>query len=221
MVSNEQLQRAIAQCHVRESQGYFTKVKAGDQRAASLFARLIAGDLNPAGSGSDYGWLSKQPGEANVDGYAEDAICFGADPTDLQNVVDLVNGAGAANASIGGAVKERRPANLWVKPQPLSQADLDYLLQGSQPQPPAHTPYPGDAVWDAVGVTLFADYARGGQSPNPQMGRWFGRTIWDATEGDAAGHVLTVDESIAKHRAEWCALLGIPVTVNRSPPESE
>ena len=78
------------------------------------------------------------------------------------------------------------------------------------PPPVVVQPYPGDAVWDAVGVQLFADYARAGQPPNPQMGRWFGRTIWDATEGD--GTVLTVPESITKHRAEWCAVLGIAVT---------
>lgn len=77
------------------------------------------------------------------------------------------------------------------------------------PQPPVK-PYPGDPTWDAVGVTLFGDYAEAGQAPNPQMGRWFGRTIWDATEGDQSGVVLTVDASIAKHRAEWRSVLGLP-----------
>lgn len=76
--------------------------------------------------------------------------------------------------------------------------------------PPVGKPYPGDEVWDAVGVILFADYAAAGQPPNHQMGRWFGRTIWDATEGDAAGVVLTVQESIAKHRREWRDILGLP-----------
>ena len=35
--------------------------------------------------------------------------------------------------------------------------------------------------------------------------------FWDATEGDADGKVWPLDESVAKHRAEWCAALGIPV----------
>lgn len=77
------------------------------------------------------------------------------------------------------------------------------------PQPPVK-PYPGDAVWDSVGAILFADYAEAGQAPNSQMGRWFGRTIWDATEGDQNGVVLTVDASIKKHRGEWRAVLGLP-----------
>jgi len=78
------------------------------------------------------------------------------------------------------------------------------------PTPPVVKPYPGDAIWDAVGVTLFADYAEAGQAPNPQMGRWFGRTIWDATEGDETGLVLTVEASIKKHRVEWRRGLGLP-----------
>jgi len=134
-ISNDQLQRAVSAARVRESQGYFGRVKAGDQTAASLFVRLVADDLNPSGKPTDYGWLSKSPGESQVDGYAEDAICFGADPSDTQNVVDLVNGAGAPGASIGGAVKERRAHNIWVKPQPLQVAELSYLLEGGAPMP--------------------------------------------------------------------------------------
>lgn len=215
MVTPETLQRAVTAARELEAQGYFEKVRAGDQKAASLFARLTAYTLNPVGSGNDYGCLSKTPGETNVDGFAEDAICFTSNPADLENVVDLVNGAGAPGASIGGAVKPRRTNNLWVKPVKLSDADMLYLRMGIPeppvPQPPAHKPYPGDPVWDAVGATLFADYARGGQAPNPQMGRWFGRTIWDATAGDETGKVYTVDDSIKKHRPEWCGALGIPV----------
>lgn len=210
-VPNEQLQRAIAAARTRESQGYFGRVQAGDQRAASLFVRLVAGDLNPSRSTADYGWLTKSPGESQVDGYAEDAICFGADPYDLQNVVDMVNGAGAPGASIGGAVKERRTSNHWATPWPLTQEELDYLRAGSAPGPsPGGNPYPGDDVWDAVGVKLFADYGAAGVYPNPQMGRWFGRTIWDATEGDASGKVWTVPDSIAKHQGEWRAVLPTP-----------
>jgi hypothetical protein len=72
--------------------------------------------------------------------------------------------------------------------------------------PPAETvPYPGDATGVAIGEILFADYATAGQDPNPGMGTWFMRTCWDV----ANPPYLTVDESIAKHRAEWCAILGI------------
>jgi hypothetical protein len=84
------------------------------------------------------------------------------------------------------------------------------LTEGVPPSQPAYTPYPGDHVWDSVGAVLFADYAEAHQAPNSQMGRWFGRTIWDATEGPAPGVVLTVEASIQKHRPEWRAALGLP-----------
>lgn len=148
-ISNADVQRAIDAANSRAAQGYFGRVHAGDQKAASLFVRLIADDLNPSGKTSDYGWLSKSPGESQVDGYAEDAICFGADPSDLQNVVDMVNGAGAPGATIGGGVKERRPNNKWVAPKPLTAAELDYLVAGGMPMPvppPSHILPKGDAL---------------------------------------------------------------------------
>jgi hypothetical protein len=118
-------------------------------------------------------------------------------------VVDVIGGAGGPN-----------PVPTWSVYKTLvegSGASVDPTSTSSpqRPQPP-HKPYPGDQVWDGVGAVLFADYAAAGQAPNPQMGRWFGRTIWDATAGDAAGNVLTVEDSIKKHRAEWKAALGLP-----------
>lgn len=217
-ISPEQLQRAIAKARALQSQGYFTKVAQGDQHAASLFARLVAYELNPVGSRSDYGWLSKSPGESQVDGFAEDAIVFGADDSDLQNVVDLVNGAGAAGASIGGAVKERRPHNKWVAPKPLTTNELSFLREGAAPpvpQPPQYPPYPGDEVWDAMGVVLFADYKRANDIrpndpntlPNPGMSRWFGRVEYDWLTGNTP----TLQAAIDKQRPNWCAALGIPI----------
>lgn len=208
-VSSEQLKRAKDAGTKREQQGYFGRVKAGDQKAASLFARLVAYDLNPNGSASDYGWLTKAHGEQQVDGWAEDAIVFGADQSDLQNVVDLVRGGGAPNAAVIAEPKERRPWNLWAAPHALSADEMSYLLSGGQPQPPqppAHEPYPGDAVFDDVGTMLFSDYAQAGQAPNPQMGRWFGRTIYDWL----AKNEPSLSASIVKHRKEWRAILGLP-----------
>lgn len=96
----------------------------------------------------------------------------------------------------------------------LPEASFAPTVPGCQPPtptptpvpPPSTPPYPGDPVFDAVGVALFADYAEAGQSPNPEMGRWFGRTIYDWL----AKVVPTLDASIAKHRAEWRAALGLP-----------
>lgn len=72
------------------------------------------------------------------------------------------------------------------------------------PQPPSLPPYPGDEVFDQIGVTFFADYAEAGQPPNYGMGRWFGRTVYDYLAG------LPMADSIKKHRAEWRAVLGLP-----------
>ena len=101
----------------------------------------------------------------------------------------------------------------------MAVAPVDHLtLTSPGPSPPApapppvHPAYPGDAFWDRVGDALFADYAEARQLPNPGMGRWLGRTIWDAVAGDANGHIVTIDASLAKHRKEWRAVLGLPAS---------
>ena len=219
-ISQAQLDRAIAQARVRESQGYFTRVAAGDQVAASLFVRLVAYDLNPNGFTSEYGWLSKTPGETNVDGWAEDAICANADPNDLMNVVDMVNGAGAPGASIGGAVKQRRPTNRWVRPQPLTDAEVAYLLEGSQPVPappslPSYEAMGGDEGGKRVTRLMEADYKRAEKSGlDGDSGAWQWRTAYDFI----AGSVPTVDASIAAHQPEWRKALNDERAQNGKPP---
>jgi hypothetical protein len=199
-VPSEQLQRVVNAAKAREAQGFFEKVRAGDQKAASLFVRLVAYDVNPSGSGADVGWLTKSPGETQVDGWAEDAVCGNSDPNDRANVIDLVNGAGAPGASIGGSVKERRENNRWYRPEPLTASEMLYLRAGiPAPQPPTYPPYPGDEVFDAIGDQLFADYARAEHAPDGGMGRWFGRTEYDWL----AKVVPTLQASIDKHKPEW------------------
>ena len=79
------------------------------------------------------------------------------------------------------------------------------------PTTPSHVvPYPGDAFWDGVGVTLEGDYHLAHEALNARSGRWFGRTIWDATAGDQTGQVLPLEQSVTKHRQEWRAALGLP-----------
>lgn len=76
------------------------------------------------------------------------------------------------------------------------------------PSPAAiYPPYPGDDIFDIVGSMIFDDYARKGEPPNKGMSRWFARTIYDWI----VGNEKTLDASIKKHRAEWCAILGIQV----------
>lgn len=83
-----------------------------------------------------------------------------------------------------------------------------YPIDGAPAPPPqpSHPPYPGDAIFDQIGASLFADYAQAGRVPDAQVGRWFGRTIYDWM----AQQTPTLEASIAKHRAEWRALLGLP-----------
>lgn len=99
----------------------------------------------------------------------------------------------------------------WHNP-PVSQT----LVNGGQPvplppppqapqAPTTHDPYPGDAVFDSVGAILFADYAEAGRGPDSQMGRWFGRVIYDWI----AKVTPSLEASITKHRAEWRAALGL------------
>lgn len=209
------LDRAITAARLRQTQGYFGKAKAGDQRAASLFVRLVALDLNSFGDPTGYGWLSKQPGEANVDGWAEDATVFGASPTDLMNVVDLINGAGAPGASIGGAIKARRLSNTWAAPKPLTAEEMAYISGPVVvPVPPAPT-YPsyeslgGDEGGKKITRQLEADYRRAGKPGlDGDCGAWQQRVSYDFL----TGKVAPVEAAIAKHRADWCAALGIAVT---------
>lgn len=219
---------AVAQQLVAE--GYFTKAAAGDARAASLFVRLFAFRANPSASPSGWGWLKKGGGH-NIDGYSEDAVVYGNSPNDLHNVVDMIVGTGAPGASLvpnTTSTVPRRPADVWEAPRALSAADMEYLKSGSGTGPGpdpcaackaelaalkattvpkvAYEAHGGDAVWDQFGLVIAADYARAGRVLDAQAFRWAGRTMHDDyMEG------LTLEQSIAKHRVDWCAILGIPV----------
>ena len=234
------------------SRGYFTRVAAGDARAASLFVRLFAYTANPNGNPNGWGWLKKGGGH-HIDGYSEDAVVYGSNPSDLHNVVDMVIGTGAPGARLVPSTTvtvPRRPADTWEAPKPLTADEISYL-KGFNPGPdPGPGPDPcaavkaelatvkaelaalkastvpkvdyeahgGDPVWDAFGHQIIADYKRAGRVVTTNSGevvvvldaqafRWAGRTMHDDY---MLG--LSLAESIAKHRVEWCALLGIPVS---------
>ncbi len=92
----------------------------------------------------------------------------------------------------------------WVAP-----VDESIVLPPTPPDtpPPSVTvPYVGDAAGKAIGAALFEDYAAAGLAPNADMGVWFMRTAWDV----ANPPYLSVEASIAKHRQQWKALLGLP-----------
>jgi hypothetical protein len=127
-------------------------------------------------------------------------------------VVDVIAGAGGTN-----------PQPAWQKIQDAVGSSGAHVLPGPSPQPPTpippneptYPPYPGDEVWDAMGVVLFADYERANKlrpddpntKPNPGMSRWFGRVEYDWL----VKNVPTLQAAIDKQRPNWCAALGIPV----------
>lgn len=172
-VPTEQLTRVSAASTIRESQGYFRRAKVGDLKASSLFARLIAYDLNPTGKGSDFGCLSKSPGEQQVDGFAEDAICWTDDANNLQNVLDIIARAGqqppytSSNQppSLTTQEKPRRENNKWVKPAPLTADQLDYLLGGAVPAPPSGCVFPPQDESHAFGTALNTKYKTDRHAP--------------------------------------------------------
>lgn len=137
-------------------EGYFERCAAGSRRGCSLFARLLAHQLNPTASPSGWGWLSKNPGETQHDGFAEDAIVYGNNSTNFRNVIDLVVGAGApgARANWPSTFIERRNGNNWVAPRQLDAADLDYLKPGGTPTPPPPPPPPDNEVVDLLNQVL-------------------------------------------------------------------
>lgn len=70
---------------------------------------------------------------------------------------------------------------------------------------PSYEAVGGDAAGNKIGAYLFHDYERKPEAPNAGMVIWAYRCCYDAIAG------MDVDASITKHRAEWCAVLGIPV----------
>lgn len=75
----------------------------------------------------------------------------------------------------------------------------------SAPVPPPAPTYPGDAYFiEKVGVVLEADYALANQRLNAGSATWFARSIFDGLT------TMTMDASVAKHRTEWRASLGLP-----------
>lgn len=167
------------------------------------FIRILAADLHLIDP--KFGLNGKRGNPTDI---SDDAINYigegpGHDPTHGNTpvtVIDVIGAAGSPGAFPAWQVIDQPGPGAWVKPAPVLEPTPP------TPQPPVYPPYPGDAVFDQIGVVLFADYAQAGQPPNPQMGRWFGRTTYDWL----AQVVPTLDASIAKHRAEWRAILGLP-----------
>lgn len=149
----------------------------------------------------------------NPDDVSDDALCFkGEGPDHLVDgtsatVIDVIGAAGTPGAVAQWAIVSKSEAPIqtaWI--QPGAVVPVPPAPPVPPPAPPVVPAYPGDAIFDHVGALLLADYAQAGRVPDPQVGRWFGRTMYDWL----ANVTPTLDASIVKHRAEWRALLGLP-----------
>lgn len=150
-----------------------------------------------------WGHLKKNPSQTNEHGHGEDSALYLSDDDGQSQAVDFIGGAGGSN-----------PQPAWQVDEPrYSKKDwLDPTMHGSVvhvpvPAPPVYPsyPFPEDQV-DGAGVALFADFAQAGQAPNPQMFRFAFRVAFSWLTKE----VPDLGASVAKHRKEWRALLGLP-----------
>lgn len=113
-------------------------------------------------------------------------------------VIDVIQGAGGPNPQpIWNAFSDPQASSgAWVKPGGVTP-----------PQPPIYPPYPpNESDVDGAGIALFADFAQAGQAPNPEMFRFAFRVAYSWLTKEVAD----LPASVAKHRKEWRALLGLP-----------
>jgi hypothetical protein len=171
-------------------------LKTEDGQAA--FTDAVVGTLH--GLDERWGHLRKKPGQSNIHGHGEDSALYLSDDPAQSQAVDFIGGAGGPNPQPGWIVDQPRYSEGdWLDP-------FDHGLDKAPPPPPAPKPYPGDQYFiEKVGTPLEADYTQAGQRLTAATATWFARTIYDGIVG-----TLTMDASVAKHRAEWRAALGLP-----------
>lgn len=132
-------------------------------------------------------------------------------------VVDVIGSAGARPPY---SSSNREPFPTWQVHSTLiegSGANVD--PNGVTTPQPTPTPAPapkfpsyeelgGDEGAKKITRVLEADYKRANRPGlDGDCGGWLRRTDYDVI----TGKIKTVEESIAKHRKEWCDALGIPV----------
>lgn len=121
-------------------------------------------------------------------------------------IIDVIAGAGGPSPTPAWIVAPGGPGDkgTWVKPAVSGPAPGPVCPDPSAHIPKPPPPYPGDRVFDALGIRLIDDYAAAGRTLDFQSGTWFGRVIYDHLSGG-----LTMEQSIQKHRGEWLAALGL------------
>jgi len=175
------------------------------------FIRILASDLHLIDP--KFGLNGKRGVPSDLSDDALNYLCHASESTGRTPeglpcvVIDVIGSAGTSAAYPTWQVFAQAPeANgAWVKPMPV--------VNPPTPQPPTPT-YPsyealgGDEGGKKITRQLEADYRRAGKPGlDGDCGAWQQRVSYDFLTGICA----TVEESITKHRAEWCAALGIPV----------
>lgn len=186
----------------RENPAAWGEVKVPGQKSRT-FIGLVAAECQRSVSATIGCNLKRGGPDVSLDVLAMPNDSGAADKTGTfagLELIDIINGAEGPSPSLvwGDATQKTIDAGVpggWIKSPVVTPAPAVPVLQA----------YPGDDVFDQIGVALFSDYARAGQPANPAMGRWFGRTTYDYLAG------MSMSDSIKKHRAEWCAVLGVPV----------
>jgi len=121
-------------------------------------------------------------------------------------LIDLVNGAEGPNPSLTWGDVTQKTIDAGVKGG--WKAGSVEPAPNPQPTYPSYEELGGDAGGVAITRQLEADYKRAGKPGlDGDCGAWQQRVSYDFL----TRKVPTVAESIAKHRPEWCAALGIPV----------
>lgn len=179
-------------------------LKTEDGQAA--FTDAVVSTLH--GLDERFGHLKKKPGQSHVHGHGEDSTLYLSDEPGQSQAVDFIGGAGGSNPQPAWQVDDPRYSKSdWVDP-------FDHKLDAPTVHPPSAPVYPsyealgGDEGGKTITRQLEADYKRAGKPGlDADCGAWQQRVSYDFLTGICK----TVDESITKHRAEWCAALGIPV----------
>ena len=155
-----------------------------------------------------WGHLKKKPGQTAIHGHGEDAALYLADEPGQSQAVDFVGGAGGPNPQPAWQVDPPRySASDWLDPT-LHAVSIAPPPPPPPPQYPSYEELGGDEGGKKITRQLEADYKRAGRpSLDGNCGAWQQRVSYDFLTGICK----TVEESITKHRAKWCAELGIPV----------
>lgn len=167
--------------------------------------------------------VCKSPGEAQYTppGFArrtvkgldgKDYICSGVSPDAIWcdgKIVDTIAQCNDSETPIGMPgipVWNEVPPEHWRPNNPPLTADVPAPVPVPPPTP-TYPPYPQpESQVDGAGAALFADFAEAHHAPDPQMFRFAFRVAYSWLTKE----VPDLEASVAKHRAEWRRLLGLP-----------